>query len=110
MSNTEDIFLEFSEENNDYSLIIESNKRVVYAYLLEEGKLVGDVWLYNICEIPIVPEWKTNKEMPFANSEEYVLEHDFLLPTSDDFCSGLNRSRLCGGCFCRFLRSPYYEK
>jgi len=64
-----------------FSIVIEDDGRVAYAYLLDDNTVVGDVWLYNNQETPEDIEW--NKEnMPFLNPKEYVKEE--ILPISDD--------------------------
>lgn len=38
-----------------WTVVVEDDDRVAYAYLLHEGRIVGDVWLYNRsvrCEAP----------------------------------------------------------
>ncbi|MEL6732644.1 MAG: hypothetical protein AAFP83_16055, partial [Bacteroidota bacterium] len=36
-----------AEKNPAYAVVIEDDQKVAYAYLLHQGKIVGDVWLYN---------------------------------------------------------------
>lgn len=60
--------------NTVYSLIIEDDSNVAYAYLLNNSKIVSDVWLYNQKETPKEEDWLQNKNMPFLNSANYVKE------------------------------------
>ncbi len=64
------------------SIVIEDDGRVCYAYYISsEGKILGDVWLYNRCIAPAEPEWKSSVQAPFANSRDYVRENiGFKLP------------------------------
>ncbi len=64
--------------------MIEDDGRVGYAYLLnQEGKVCGDVWLYNRGPAPKEPEWSDREKAPYANPESYVLPKPmFSLPTS----------------------------
>ena len=56
--------------------------RVCYAYFLSpDGKIVGDVWLYNRCEAPADPEWTDRARAPYANPRGYAHDPpDFQLP------------------------------
>lgn len=69
-----------SNSETGYSVVIDGNDRVVYAYLInKDEKIVGDVWLYNLCESPRIPEWTSRDSMPFANSVEYAKDLDSYL-------------------------------
>ncbi len=50
-----------------YSVIIEDDGRVAYAYLRADDIVVSDVWLYNRCEAPLKAEWRDRTKLPFAN-------------------------------------------
>jgi hypothetical protein len=52
--------------------VVEDNGRVAYAYLIREGKMIGDLWLYNQAETPIEPEWRDRTKMPFLNPIAFV--------------------------------------
>jgi len=58
-----------------YSLIIEDNSRVAYAYLLSERSIISDVWLYNQGETPNKINWNDRNDMPFLNPREYILDN-----------------------------------
>ena len=58
--------------NNMYSVIIEDDERVCYAYLLKEEEIIGDVWLYNTIKAPKAVDWSLKTELPFLNPSEYV--------------------------------------
>lgn len=55
-------------------LTFDDDGKVAYAYLKKENRIVGDVWLYNRCETPEVPEWKDRNKIPFANCKSYMSE------------------------------------
>lgn len=58
-------------DNEEYSVIIEDDELVAYAYLYKGESIVGDIWLYNQALAPVTVEW--NKEdMPFLNPLEFV--------------------------------------
>ncbi len=61
----------FLEKDKDFSVIIESNESVAYAYLLKEEQIVGDVWLYNLDVPPNQSNWNRN-DMPFLNPLEFL--------------------------------------
>ncbi len=68
----------FSLEYGDYSLVIEDDGRVCYAYLLKGQEIIGDVWLYNQDKTPAAVNWKSSEELPFLNPSEFVNEgYDF---------------------------------
>ena len=61
----------FSEYDEEYSIIIDDDGRVAYAYLYKRNDIIGDVWLYNQATTPTFTQW--NKEdMPFLNPKEYI--------------------------------------
>jgi len=64
-----------SEKSGKYSVVIEDNGRVAYAYLLENDEIIGDVWIYNCDPTPNKPEWDIPSKMPFLNSKTYVAEN-----------------------------------
>lgn len=64
----------FCEANNDYSVIIEDNGRVAYAYLLQGDNITGEVWLYNQQATSEEPEWDKEK-MPFLNPPVFIKEN-----------------------------------
>ena len=60
--------------NASYSLVIEDDSNVAYAYLLRDETIVADVWLYNRKSSPVQVEWEQKGGMPFLNPQEYILE------------------------------------
>lgn len=66
------LLIDFISPCRNYSLTFEDDGKVAYGYLKTDSKIVGDVWLYNRCETPALPEWKDRNNIPFANSSEYV--------------------------------------
>jgi len=69
----------FCEFDPHYSLLIEDNGRVAYAYLYEGEDVIGDVWLYNQQEPPQTSFWLP-EDMPFLNPKEYLAEHAAIRP------------------------------
>lgn len=59
------------EFDDNYSVLIEDDGRVAYAYLLAYGDVVGDVWLYNQQPAPTYSNWH-EQEMPYLNPVEYI--------------------------------------
>ncbi|HVZ94185.1 MAG TPA: hypothetical protein VG797_06715 [Phycisphaerales bacterium] len=70
-----------------YSVRIDCDSRVSYAYLLKGTAFVGDVWLTNTDYDPDEIPWDTShQEMPFRNPKEYTISHEPLIdPNPDDF-------------------------
>jgi len=69
MSN--EVLLRFDDAGSGRALILEDDGRVAYAYLLDNEKLVGDVWLYNVIEAPITVNWDDESQMPFLNPRQF---------------------------------------
>lgn len=74
----------FSSENQSYSIVIEDNGRVAYAYLLEGNRIVSDVWLYNHAIPPEKSNWSNKKEMPFLNPKEFLFNDKEISPINDE--------------------------
>jgi len=62
----------FNPENESYSIIIEDDGKVAYAYLLREEEIIGDVWLYNNQDSPVTVNWHNEENMPFINPLCYI--------------------------------------
>lgn len=69
-----DLMLDFDAERGPYRLTFEDDGKVAYAYLKEDGEVVGDVWLYNRCPAPETPEWSDRSKIPFANPRDFISE------------------------------------
>lgn len=74
------IFCEFDE---NYSVLIEDDGRVAYAYLLEYGDVVGDVWLYNQSAAPGDNNW-ANQQIPYLNPAEYLSPNAAVSPIESE--------------------------
>ena len=70
-----DIFVQ-SDGPEKLKAIFEDNGRVAYAYLLVNGEIAGDVWLYNHEEAPVQPEWNNPDAAPFKNPLEFAYSLD----------------------------------
>jgi hypothetical protein len=53
------------------SVTVEDDARVAYAYLRRYGKVVADVWLYNVAEPPDENAWLDKTQLPFLNPKKY---------------------------------------
>ena len=69
----------YCEFDSHYSVKIEDNGRVAYAYLLEGEDIIGDVWLYNQKEPPVTSFWLP-ADMPFLNPKEYLSKEAAIKP------------------------------
>ncbi|MEQ9168891.1 MAG: hypothetical protein RLO12_21715 [Fulvivirga sp.] len=78
----------FCKEDERYSLIIEDDGRVCYGYLLYKEQIVGDLWLYNQASTPEITDWSNRNQMPFLNSNEFVLNN--ILPIVESSAVSLN--------------------
>ncbi|CAN5249121.1 hypothetical protein BH09PSE6_BH09PSE6_27130 [soil metagenome] len=75
-------YAEFSSQEGSYAVVVEDDGRVAYAYLFDaDGQIRADVWLYNRCAAPELPEWTGPDGAPFANPVGFVAgEPRFMLP------------------------------
>lgn len=79
------IFADFVDPDSGYAVVFEDDGRVAYGYLLDpDRKIIGDVWLYNRCETPREPEWRTPDLLPFANPVEFSKDHSGFTPVEDE--------------------------
>jgi hypothetical protein len=63
---------------SEWEVIIEDDDRVAYAYLVRDGRIVADVWLYNRMPAPQWPPWSEPQgEMPFLNSALHIAGDGF---------------------------------
>ena len=70
-------FKQFISEVKNYSVIIEDDGKVAYAYLLRDEQIVADVWLYNQQDSPREIKW-IESEMPFLNPIPYIKDNMFM--------------------------------
>jgi hypothetical protein len=54
--------------------MLEDDGHVSYAYLLVDGDIVSDVWLYNVQEDPLDVDWSHQTELPLCNPKRYCTE------------------------------------
>jgi hypothetical protein len=59
------------------SVVLEDDGRVAYAYLTDGGKIVADVWLYNIAPTPERVDWRDKTQMPFLNPKKFCKQESF---------------------------------
>jgi hypothetical protein len=73
--------LRYDEPGGLRAVVLEDDGRVAYAYLLENGAIVNDVWLYNVAEAPASIDWQAQRQVhdlpflnpaPFCNGEHAV--------------------------------------
>jgi hypothetical protein len=76
-------FQVFCEFDHHYSVVIEDDGRVAYAYLYEEHDIIGDVWLYNQQEPPETSFWLP-EDMPFLNPQEYLSKDAAIKPIANE--------------------------
>lgn len=71
------------EFDSHYSLKIADDSRVAYAYLLEGEDVIGDVWLYNQQQAPVVSFWLP-EDIPFLNPQEYLSNDAHIKPIAQE--------------------------
>ncbi len=52
-----------SNNRPEFALLIEDDDKVCYAYLLNEERIVGDIWLYNNVTTPRESEWHKKRRI-----------------------------------------------
>jgi hypothetical protein len=65
------ISYEFVEPDGKRRVVLDDDGSVAYAYLFEDEKIVGDVWLYNVGETPEEIDWGNRDALPFPNPKPY---------------------------------------
>ena len=65
-----------------YSVVIEDDGRVAYAYLMEGEDCIGEVWLYNQQPAPKDSNWH-EQQPPYLNTEEYIDKSARISPLTD---------------------------
>jgi hypothetical protein len=80
----EGVVLRFAEPGGVRSVVLEDNGAVAYAYLLEKGAVVADVWLYNVGAAPERVDWKDRSAMPFLNPRRYCTDTPVVSRLCDD--------------------------
>jgi hypothetical protein len=78
MGNVTDLIADCASPCGAFKLTFDDDGKVAYAYLKKGNAIVGDVWLYNRCPTPEVPEWKDRTKLPFANCKAYMREEGYL--------------------------------
>lgn len=73
-------FLAIDEPNGNRSLVLEEDERTCYAYLCVDGRIVSDVWLYNLPGVPDEPtwNWENSDDLPFPNRRQNIVEGESL--------------------------------
>jgi hypothetical protein len=81
-----DFLVQFKDDQTGCTVVIDDDGRVAYAYFLaSDGAVIADVWLYNRCPEPDVPEWHQSPAGPFANPKDFVRSDlSFILPDTDE--------------------------
>ncbi|WP_341832464.1 hypothetical protein AACH28_05600 [Sphingobacterium thalpophilum] len=64
-----------STDRPEFAVLIEDDDKVCYAYLLNEERIVGDIWLYNSVPTPRESEWHKKENLPFLNPAKFVKEN-----------------------------------
>lgn len=76
----------FFENDLGCSLVIDDDKRVVWAYLRSpDDDIVGDVWLYNRVAPDADVDWDDVSRAPFLNPPHLARPFEGPPPTWDDF-------------------------
>ena len=82
MKNKMAIETQFASPDDKFTLSIEDDGEVCYAYLFSGAEIIGVVWLYNRVKTPSsFPNRK--RGLPLLNIESAVLENGFEVPKSE---------------------------
>ncbi len=71
-------------QNGRYSVVIEDDGRVAYAYLRDGEDIIGDIWLYNQSPSHLETKWEFDDENPFLNPQEFIKENIAPLLNGDE--------------------------
>jgi hypothetical protein len=66
-----DLMIESQAPDGKTTAIFEDNGKVAYCYILENGKIISDVWLYNREKTPSTEPWKMGSSPPYLNPADY---------------------------------------
>jgi hypothetical protein len=66
------VLVEATDPGSRLTALFEDDGRTGYAYILEGGRIVADVWVYNHGEAPSEPEWDDHTKAPFRNPRAFV--------------------------------------
>jgi hypothetical protein len=77
-----DLVFRFDHPDGVHALVFEDDGRVAYAYMLECGRIISHVWLYNRCPTPLKPGWDQKITEPYPNPMKYVIEAKPIFPSS----------------------------
>lgn len=73
----DEVVLRFDDPRSSRAVVLEDDGRVAYAYLLEDQRIVSDVWLYNVANAPISVDWTDRSAMPFLNPRDLCRAESF---------------------------------
>lgn len=73
----------YCEFDPNFSLVIQDEGRVAYAYLYDGQDVIGDVWLYNQQEAPQTSFWLP-EDTPHLNPKEYLLKDTTIRPVENE--------------------------
>ena len=93
-----------------YGVIFHDDGRVAYAYMTFDREIISDVWLYNRCETPVIPEWKTTKKMPFANATEFIIDNFTNFPDNEDDIAVFWQHENNIECACIYIKGELHAK
>lgn len=97
----------FNQYNNEvfpsFSVVIEDDNKVCYAYLLEGDQIISDVWLYNQIEAPESVAWNNRADLPFANPKMFVKNN--ILPFDEWTHVDVQWGRDCGNVYVKVYAS-----
>lgn len=72
------------KERSNYSIIINDDGIVAYAYLLDGENIISDLWIYN-SSVQLYKDWNniTEEDLPLQNLDQYILKKIDLLQEED---------------------------
>ena len=66
------MLVEATDPGSRLTALFEDDGRTGYAYILESGTIVADVWVYNHGEAPAEPEWGDRAKAPSRTPRAFV--------------------------------------
>jgi hypothetical protein len=80
----EDLLIQSDAGDGRTSAVFEDDGDVAYCYVMVEGEIRSDVWVYNRRSTPVEKPWEKGASPPHLNPKEYAFEMDRLPASTAD--------------------------
>jgi hypothetical protein len=80
----EGLIIQSNAGDNITKAVFEDDGNVAYCYIIENGEIASDVWVYNRREAPITNPWNDYSDPPYLNPEKYAIKANKLPESRSD--------------------------